>query len=248
MPVSHGSSTCLIDDSRLSTSAFHSASSCLLTYVDAIPLLPPSAFSRASIGPVCRPSPTAIDVGCRPAAAWATAWRPSGAVAWRPSGKVYHTTSRKRPAPVGAAAVDPPWPSLVGAAAVGPPSPSLVGVPDRVMTIGGHSGIGVPFWMIDRIIRPAPDLIRPLTLIIDTRTVVRPGLLSQLSNAELGSLIRRAANVMMRGDPINWIPDAGDLDIFLSESSLGWTLVVEPLPTPEHRRSTSASGRLMLEH
>ena len=100
------------------------------------------------------------------------------------------------------------------------------------MTIGGHSGIGVPFWMIDRIIRPAPDLIRPLTLIIDTRTVVQPGLLSQLSNAELGSLIRRAANIMTRGDAILWTPDAGDLDIFLSESSLGWTLTVRPVQPP----------------
>ena len=215
-------------------------------------MLTPSLFSRhppsvehQSVPSVARhPPPSMSAAGPPPPGP-----PPGGPPGPSPGGLPDHTAARKRPASGEAGAdVDPPWPSPVGAGAVGPPSPSLVGVPDHVMPIGGHSGIGVPFWMIDRIIRPAPDLIRPLTLIIDTRTVVQPGLLSQLSNAELGSLIRRAANVMMRGDPINWIPDAGDLDIFLSESSLGWTLVVRPVPTPEHRRSTSASGRLMLEH
>jgi hypothetical protein len=74
--------------------------------------------------------------------------------------------------------------------------------------------------------RPEPTLIRPLTLIIDVRTVTAPGLLSGLSNAELGSLIRRASNIMTYGTPILWTPDAGDLDIYLNESSIGYTLVV----------------------
>jgi hypothetical protein len=37
---------------------------------------------------------------------------------------------------------------------------------------------------------------------------------------------------MTLGDPIHWTPDAGDPDICLSESSLGWTLVVRPVQPP----------------
>ncbi len=142
-------------------------------------MLTPSLFSRhppsvehQSVPSVARhPPPSMSAAGPPPPGP-----PPGGPPGPSPGGLPDHTAARKRPASGEAGAdVDPPWPSPVGAGAVGPPSPSLVGVPDRVMTIGGHSGIGVPFWMIDRIIRPAPDLIRPLTLIIDTRTVVRPG-------------------------------------------------------------------------
>ena len=107
----------------------------------------------------------------------------------------------------------------------GPPGPPPGGPP------GGPPGdpSGLPPGIIALMHRQEPELVRPLTLLIDVRTVVAPGLLSRLSTAELGSLIRRASNVMLRGDPILWIPDNPDLDIYLDETSLGWTLVVRPM-------------------
>lgn len=102
----------------------------------------------------------------------------------------------------------------------GPPGPSPGGLPE-------DSQDNLPPGIIALINRAEPDLIRPLTLIIDVRSVLGP--LSRLSTAELGSLIRRASTVMMYDSPLLWMPDFGDLDIFLSESSRGWTLVVRPM-------------------